>query len=72
MKLVLPMALTILIAGCGGEDEQPPPPPPPQTAQPYSGLFKDQVNAIDKAKQVEGVMQQSEEERRQQAEQASQ
>jgi hypothetical protein len=46
--------------------------PAPKTDEPRSTVFDSQINALEKAKQVEGQMQQGEEARRQQMEQATQ
>ncbi len=61
-------AVAVLCAGC----DQPSQPPPPKTAEPYSGIYQDQVNALEKAKQAGDAMRQSETERQQKAEQAGQ
>ena len=61
-------AVAALCAGC----DQPTQPPPPKTDQPYTGIYQDQVNALEKAKQAGSAMQQQEADRGRQVEQAGQ
>ena len=68
-------AATILMALlCAACDQAPQPsqPPTPKTSEPYTGIYQDQVNALDKAKQTSERLEQSEAERKQALERAAQ
>jgi hypothetical protein len=65
-RLMLAMMVPLFVA-CDVPSE----PPAPKTSQPYTGVYEGQVNALEKARQVEGQMQQDEAARRQQVEQVS-
>lgn len=62
------VAVTALCAGC----DQPIQPPAPKTDQPYTGVYQDQVNALEKAKQAGSALENAEAERLKQTEQATQ
>ena len=67
-RFIALVAAAVLCAGC----DQPTQPPPPKTDQPYTGIYQDQVNALEKAKQAGSMMETSEAERQQKTEQAAQ
>lgn len=67
-RMIALMAAAILCAGC----DQPTQPPPPKIDQPYTGIYQNEVNALEKAKQAGDAMQQSITEREQKSEQATQ
>jgi hypothetical protein len=58
----------LLVIGCDSPTEV----PAPKTEEPRATPFDNQINALEKAKQLEGQMQQDEEARRRQLEQATQ
>lgn len=58
----------LLVIGCDGPTDV----PAPKTDEPRATPFDTQINALEKAKQLEGQMQLDEEARRRQMEQATQ
>lgn len=58
----------LLVTGCDGPTEV----PAPKTEEPRVTPFDTQINALEKAKGLEGQMQQDEEARRKQMEQTTQ
>ncbi len=59
---------SLLLAGCDSPTEV----PAPKTEEPRATPFDTQINALEKAKQLEGQMLQDAEARKQQMEQATQ
>lgn len=65
--------LLVAVLLCAGCDSPPPTEPPaPKTAEPYTGIYQTEVNVLQKAQSAAEVMQQSEAERQQKMEQATQ
>lgn len=64
------IAAAALFAGC---DKPPIPiqPPAPKTAEPYNGIYKTEVNALEKAKEAGALMQQTETRQQQELEQVN-
>lgn len=65
---VLLIGACLLVSGCDSPTEV----PAPKTEEPRPTPFDTQINALEKAKQLEGQMQQDEEARRQQMEKITQ
>ncbi len=71
MKFASILLVALMCAACD-QPPQPAQPPTPKTDQPYTGIYQEQVNALDKARDVGATLQQSEEARQRQVEQAAQ
>ena len=71
MKTSLTLSVALLTAFLSACDERPDKAPVPHTDQPASGLFQDQRNALDKAKQVETTLENKIEENKQAIDQQS-
>ena len=61
------MLLALALAAC----DHPTPPPQPQTADTPSPLFKTQIQALDKAKAVEGQVEDAADAQRKQVDEAT-
>ncbi|TRX00716.1 hypothetical protein [Candidatus Methylobacter oryzae] len=73
MKLIVNIVLAVLllasVIGCGKKDDTPAP-PPAKAAE--TGVFKEQMEALDQAKQVGQILQDGADQQRQKIEEQSQ
>lgn len=74
MKLIINIIFTVLILasmiGCEKKDDTPPAVPPAKAAE--TGVFKEQMEALDQAKQVGQVLQSDADQQRQKIEEQTQ